>query len=647
MNSEQLRPPQPVYKVLAVLIVPAVIFWCGPFLARTLFTPLQAHYVKEYTKASFPSFGHKKRDRILLVEEPQLHAVTVPLANNEYREWLQEHVYDGLALMQFFRNTLIVTGFVWAGLFAIGIDLDRKRQLDFRARTRHIRGTRLMTRAEFNREVTGDGLGWRTEEYQDTVAGRDVKVGRTLRERISGNEFPMIRIPRSREAEHLAVCGSSGSGKTSVLMAIGDQAEREEATCIVYDPHPQQQFVRRYYDPTRGDVILHSVDERMPHWNPSHEVDYTTVETARMTALASAESLYPGQPGDRDWFFTDAARRMYQHCMVHYRPDAAQLVHLYEHMDPLIDAITKGTDLETMLTKNAGPQRAGIQSTASQCLPALRQVPPAGLDRLTWSARQWAQHRRGWVFLTSRAGTRVAMRPLHSLWLDSLIRNLIDAGTNADVPRVYIIIDEAQALQELPQLATVLRESRKSNVCVAIGFHAKADLKGKYRDEAETIISAPATKMLLRIGDPEAQEWASKMSGDHDIERLREHVDNKGKKSYTVDRTTERLIMATEFAGFEPRVGVLRHGNFTVKVKVRYVEPRPDRAEGFIQAPGRPAEILPLPSLEEIRKKEEEERMKEAQKMAVAVAMQQPLRSARRNVKPPKVVKQTDEANQL
>jgi len=165
MNSAQLRPPQPVFKTLAVLIVPAVLFWTGPHVFRWFLTPLQSHYFREYVKASIPTFGHAPKDRILLVASgSELHAETKPMGNLGYRKWLQENVYAGLPLTQFFRRALIVIGLVWAALFAWGVELDRKRHLKFRSEARHIRGTKMATREEFDKQIKGDGIGWRTEE---------------------------------------------------------------------------------------------------------------------------------------------------------------------------------------------------------------------------------------------------------------------------------------------------------------------------------------------------------------------------------------------------------------------------------------------------------------------------------------------------
>jgi hypothetical protein len=94
-------------------------------------------------------------------------------------------------------------------------------------------------------------------------------------------------------------------------------------------------------------------------------------------------------------------------------------------------------------------------------------------------------------------------------------------------------------------------------------------------------------------------------------------VDSEGKKSYTTDRSpAEALIMPTEFRGFAPRVGVLVHGDYSVKVKFCYPVPRPPVAEGFVLAAGAPPKLLPMPSLEEVlaRKKAEAAKKEEERK---------------------------------
>ena len=444
----------------------------------------------------------------------------------------------------------------------------------------------------------GAGLVWREQ------------CGAAFRELQRGERTKIVRIPRDREAEHLAVCGNTGSGKTSLLMGITDHAEQRGETCVVFDPH--QQFIKRYYDPRRGDRILNPCDGRCVAWNPCDEVDYTNVNTAETTALALAASLLPGRVGQRDWFFIDAGRRILQRIWAHYRANAQQTVELLTHIDPLIDEIARGNDLETMLRENAAQQRAGIQATVTQCLPALRLMPTESEQNPRWSARAWESGRQGWLFVTATTDTRVALRPVQSMWLDYIIMRLVDGGDRPGCPTVRMVIDEVQTLQELPNLAMCLQETRKSGVMCAIGFHGMPDMKDIYRDQAESIVSAPSTKIILRTGEPGAQEWAAKVVGNHDVERLREHVDSKGNRSYTTERANaEPLIMPTEFRGFEPRVGVLVHGDYSVKLKFCYAKPRDPVAEGFVLAKGAPPQLLPMPSLQEVlarKKREAEER---------------------------------------
>ena len=45
-------------------------------------------------------------------------------------------------------------------------------------------------------------------------------------------------------------------------------------------------------------------------------------------------------------------------------------------------------------------------------------------NRPVFTVTEWAQRRRGWIFITSTPDTIDAVRPLQSLWLDMLILKL-------------------------------------------------------------------------------------------------------------------------------------------------------------------------------------------------------------------------------
>ena len=42
-----------------------------------------------------------------------------------------------------------------------------------------------------------------------------------------------------------------------------------------------------------------------------------------------------------------------------------------------------------------------------------------------WNATDWAQERKGWIFVTSKNTEREVLRPLHSLWIDILVMRLL------------------------------------------------------------------------------------------------------------------------------------------------------------------------------------------------------------------------------
>lgn len=616
MDRGYLRPPFALYQLFAAmlalpLLVAGVAIW-----AHSL-PDLQGLYLRSYVKASVPKLPrlHKRAEvskPVVLIAygrtpalEPldwsrQPHPAVFAMTRAQERSWLRTYIYGGEGLLELVRLPLLLTALVCFGLWTGAWYLDQERHLEFRQHGRQLRGPEMRTRREFARVVKGAGIGWLVEER-----------------RFGATRFETLRIARDLETQHVQMIGDTGSGKTQSILHITDEAEAHGESCVVYDPH--REFVTRYYRPERGDVILNSTDARCAHWDPSYEVDYTDRTSAEATALAQAASLYPGSPQRRDWFFTNASRLIWQYCMVHHRPDANEMAQLMTHADPLIDAISKGTELEEMLRKNAEGQRAGIISTLTAPVFALRQVPEPEVGRPDWSAREWAKDRRGWIFLTSTQDTRDALRPLQSLWIDSLILRLLSMGDQPRLPRVRMILDELPTLQELSQLKSALSEARKSGLTIIVGFQGRSGIKAIYGEEAEGLFSAPYTKIILRTGEAEAAEWASKMIGEREVERIREHRGVKGERTYTTEQRTERVVMPSELAGLQPRCGYLRYGNEIVPIKIALARERPAIAEGYVQRVGEEVAILPMPNLDQIRAREEAERERKAEQAAAYV----------------------------
>jgi hypothetical protein len=520
----------------------------------------------------------------------------VPMASAEFNPWLRQNIYGGRVAVGFLIIPVMLSMVFVALLAGVGFIYDQRRHVAFRSTSRHISGPELVTAQQFNAHVKGDGVGF-------------------VVERGLWRKPAIVRIEREVEPQHQLMQGDNGAGKTIAMFALADQFEAAGETCIYYDP--ECQFLKRYWKP--GDLIL-GPDFRSASFNPSDEIDFTTAANAEASAMAQAESLYPCRPGARDFFFWNCARLIYKHCVTNYRPNAEQLAQLYIHPAPLIDAIAKGTELEEMLAKNTQGLRASIISTLTQCLFALQQVPGEEEGRPKFSAREYVrmEGRRPSIFFTSGdEKTQGAFSPLHRLWIDSLIREFLSLP---EVPpghiRVRMFIDELPALGELPTLKTASVRGRKRGLDLILGFQGRTQLKAIYGEEVDAVLSAPFTKLLLRTGEPDGGDWASRTIGEHKVERIVEHLTPDRKRSYTTQIATERIADHSELASLKNRHGYLRYAEYAVKLKLALPPARPARCEAFIPRTGVAPVQLAMPNLEEILAKEAAEKAERALKAA-------------------------------
>lgn len=356
---------------------------------------------------------------------------------------LQKYVYSGHALAHYLKLPGAIAIVVFGALLLLAGPLDRRRKAS-RLRGRRLRGTEPVSPAGFNRRMHRrktngprlDGVMFLDGAREWLARQLNLATGRG------------VCVPREREQRHMMMIGDTGSGKSTAIRQILQQVGERLEPAIVYESSGE--YVREFYDPNRGDIILNPLDARCPFYSLSDEIE----DDAEAATLAA--SLFPERTYEPK-FFPETARDLFAYLLC-LRPTPKELVQWLSHPEE-IDKRACGTEWEATLTADAQGQRSGVLGTLNSTAKVLRLLPGEDEAGGRFSTKQWAIKRRDWIFITSTPGTRAALRPLISLWVDLLVLRTMQVGA-ASRQKTWFVLDEVHNLQRLPQLATALTESR-------------------------------------------------------------------------------------------------------------------------------------------------------------------------------------------
>jgi type IV secretory pathway TraG/TraD family ATPase VirD4 len=472
--------------------------------------------------------------------------------------YLRGVVYAGSTLFAFFQPPIVGGAALFLVLLPVAAykDVQRQKQLKY---GRRLKGPEMLTPQQFNKTVKGDGVGFKTNDMK-----------------------PMLRIPSRAEAQHIQIIGDTGAGKSALMFQVLRQVRSRGDSAIVYDP--AREFVKRFYDPTRGDAILNPLDKRCPYWGPADEL------RSRSEAKALAASLFQPPQDKKGEFFIESPQKIFAFLMA-YGPTPDELVEWMSNPEE-IDRRLKGTEHAHLIDSRAHQQRAGVLASLGLVADSLRLLPKASDGNGSWTATEWAEKRQGWIFLTSLPAEREALRPLQSLWIDWLVLRLLNEPKEAQ-RRVWFVIDELASLQKLPQLHTAITEARKSRNPVVLGFQGKAQLEYLYGHLAEVMLSQPATSVWLTTKEPKAGQWVSEFIGKVEVERLREtHFDGtRAGRNFALDRQVEPLVLESEISGLADLHAFMKYQNYVTRFSFPYFD-MPVVANGF-EPRERPDDNLP------------------------------------------------------
>lgn len=474
-----------------------------------------------------------------VVEGPAVKVPSAPLA-----AYLRDEIYGGESFWWFMLRPFLWVAAALFLLLAVRVWW-RSRARQEERHGRRTKGPELRRAFEWFRNRKAAGIGFRLR-FENPLLGW-LPLG------------PVYRIPRRLESSHILLMGDTGSGKSSAIRQVLRQVEGRGESAIVYDP--AMDFVGEFYSPARGDLILNPLDARCPYWGLGEEIN------REETATTIAAAFLPEKEYEKE-YFTDGPRRVLAH-LLKRKPQPRDILKWMSDPEEWIVRMVKGTPLAALLDPGAPAQKAGVISSLNMVADSLELLPEWEHTRPTFATAEWYTERKRWVFLTSSPEYREKILPLHSVWLDLFILRMMGYCQDHAAKPVWFVLDELASLNKLPQFHTAVTENRKYGNPVVLGFQGRSQLEKRYGQDAEAMLSQPATKVFFKTSEPRAAKWISDAIGDIEVERLKESRSIgmlSSKKSYAMEIATKPLIMASEISGLEPLHGFIKQENCVVPV---------------------------------------------------------------------------------
>ncbi len=293
------------------------------------------------------------------------------------------------------------------------------------------------------------------------IAGTRIATERRLAE-LAGNEatpqsltIGVVPIPSRLETRHIAMIGTTGSGKTTALRQLLDGIEVRGEAALVYDTSGE--FIAHYYSPERGDVILNPFDARCAYWSPFAEITHP----ADADRIANHLITETGQH-DRDVWLETSRILVANMIRALWREGNGNLIALLN----ALQARTKD-DLKSWLSDSSSARTFAedadratgcvlfMLAKAANLIQFLRADDSCGGPFSFRDFIQGLDKRAGvrpWIFVPRKEDYFEASKPLLACWLECAASAVLGLTPSPD-RRIWFVLDEIADLPRVDNLS--------------------------------------------------------------------------------------------------------------------------------------------------------------------------------------------------
>ena len=391
-----------------------------------------------------------------------------------------------------------------------------------------------------------------------------------------GASLAGVRLTPQDEVRHFKLIGATGAGKSTAIRELLTLALGRGDRVIVADPDGSYQ--RRFFDPFRRDALLGPFEPGAFTWDPFLEIE----QPFDLEQLAGA-LIAGGEDGAaREWrgYARTFLAAVLGHCQAR-QPSSRELWRLLVRapVDELRDVV-QGSPAQPFLEGENARMFASIRSVAGSAL--------AGFEHLQsqrtrpFSVRRWVRNADAGraLFLPYRANQIAALRALIAAWLRLAIFEAMSQREGID-QRLWLVIDELDALGAIDGLKDALARLRKYGCRCVLGFQSVSQVTGTYGADANTIVENCGNTVILRCSASESggtSAFASRLIGEQQVLRRQRSRGREGagwgrtSRSVTEQLVTEPAVLAAEIEQLPDLKGYFKPASspawFTVRLGV-------------------------------------------------------------------------------
>ncbi|MEG3126673.1 type IV conjugative transfer system coupling protein TraD [Pantoea cypripedii] len=374
-----------------------------------------------------------------------------------------------------------------------------------------------------------------------TLTDKPRLVNRLLKKagELSDLQIGGLHMVKNAEVMNYLIHGTIGVGKSTLIRWLLDYIRRRGDRAIIYDSGGT--FIETHYNP-RLDKILNPHDRRCENWVLWREgrdvVDYENITAALMPV-----------EGDSDPFWVSSSRTIFSDGAMQFATDPERSIEKFLKTLLSIDLkslreFLKNTPSANLVEEKIEKTAISIRSVLTNYAKSLRYLQ--GLDKEgkpEFSIREWMtspQYDSSWLFISTTARHRKAVRPLISMWLSLATLLLQSMGENSE-RRVWFIGDEIAGLQKIPELNETLAEGRKFGGCFVLGIQNIPQLVHIYgREMAKAIFDLLNTRAYGRSPSAEVAKMVEEELGHQRRREPREQ------NSYGLDQVRDGISIGKD-----------------------------------------------------------------------------------------------------